>query len=128
MLSNSCYRSQHLNPPCAIYRTHHFSTLAKLSPFTLPPPIASLTLRLNPSLFAFKSSAASLFRGSEAFGSRKRNYHIPRSVHTLIKPHHTTSIKHTCKPTMTAFKFNTGFQSSLKIFKQTFPSRSIFGW
>lgn len=33
----------------------------------------------------------------------------------------------TCIPTITAFKFNTGFQSSLKIFKQTFPSRSIFG-
>lgn len=35
---------------------------------------------------------------------------------------------YTCNPTITAFKFKTGFQSSRRIFKQMFPSRSIFGW
>ena len=47
-----------------------------------------------------------LFNGSSAFGSRKRY----------------------CSPTTTELIFKTGFQSSLKIFKQTFPSRSILGW
>lgn len=36
--------------------------------------------------------------------------------------------KHTCNPTITAFKFRTGFQSSRKMFRQTLPSRSMFGW
>jgi len=53
--------------------SYHFSTLANVSPFTLPPPMANLTLRLKPSLFPFKSSAASLLSGSDAFGSRNRN-------------------------------------------------------
>ncbi|KAH6609485.1 hypothetical protein Trco_002831 [Trichoderma cornu-damae] len=33
----------------------------------------------------------------------------------------------TCNPTMTAFRFSTGFQSSRKMFKHTLPSRSILG-
>lgn len=34
---------------------------------------------------------------------------------------------HTCNPTMTAFRFNTGFQSSRRMLRQTLPSRSILG-
>lgn len=34
----------------------------------------------------------------------------------------------TCNPITIACKFKTGFQSSRKIFKQIFPSTSIFGW
>ena len=34
----------------------------------------------------------------------------------------------TCNPTITAFKLSTGFQSSLRMFRQTFPSRSMLGW
>lgn len=41
---------------------------------------------------------------------------------------HRPSLKPTCMPTITAFKFRTGFQSSRKMFRHTFPSRSIFGW
>lgn len=37
-------------------------------------------------------------------------------------------VKQTCIPTTTAFKFKTGFQSSRRMLRQTFPSRSIFGW
>src|SRR6266702_556847 len=46
-----------------------------------------------------------LFNGSSAFGSKNKY----------------------CNPTITEFKLRTGFQSSLRIFRQTFPSRSTFG-
>ena len=52
----------------------HLSTRSNVTPLTLPPPIDDRTLRLKPSRFALRSSAASLFSGSDAFGSRKRNY------------------------------------------------------
>jgi len=51
----------------------YFNTRSNVTPLTLPPPIDDRTLRLKPSRFALRSSAASLFSGSEAFGSRKRN-------------------------------------------------------
>lgn len=47
-----------------------------------------------------------LFKGSSAFGSRNKY----------------------CRPTKTEFRLSTGFQSSRKMFKQTLPSRSTFGW
>lgn len=47
-----------------------------------------------------------LLSGSSAFGSRNRY----------------------CKPTITEFKLRTGFQSSRRMFKQTLPSKSTFGW
>lgn len=53
---------------------HVFNTLSKVWFLTAPPPIADRTLRLKPSLLDRKSSAASLFKGSDAFGSRKRNW------------------------------------------------------
>lgn len=45
-------------------------------PFTCPPVIEVRTLRLKPSRFDLRSSAASLFSGSEALGSRKRNCRV----------------------------------------------------
>jgi hypothetical protein len=41
---------------------------------TDPPRIEFLTFRLNDSIFRLKSSAASLFNGSDGFGSRNRYY------------------------------------------------------
>lgn len=84
----------------------HFKTRSNETPFTFPPAIEFRTFFLNPSLLSLKSSAASLFNGSDAFGSRNKN----------------------CIPTITALRLSTGFQSSLKIFRHTFPSRSMFGW
>jgi hypothetical protein len=78
-LSQSC-TSKTLYPPSPfsvyphIYSFVGFNTLSNGSPFTMPPPILCLTFLLNPSRFCRRSSAASLFRGSEALGSRKRNY------------------------------------------------------
>ena len=54
-------------------RSNYFMTLSYCIPFTVPPPIEDRTFRLKPSLFVLRSSAASLLRGSEAFGSRNRN-------------------------------------------------------
>lgn len=54
--------------------SHLIKTLSNDSPRTEPPFIDVLTLRLNPSRLFLRSSAASLFNGSEALGSRKRNY------------------------------------------------------
>lgn len=51
----------------------HCNTRSNDSPFTVPPPIAARTLRLKPSRLCLRSSAASLFSGSDALGSRKRN-------------------------------------------------------
>ena len=62
------------HPFCTAMVHSHFSTLSNETPFTVPPPSDARTLRLKPSLFALRSSAASLFSGSDAFGSRKRNY------------------------------------------------------
>src|SRR6266536_2418741 len=63
-----------------------FNTLSNDWFLTAPPPMADLTLRLNPSLFDRRSSAASLFKGSAAFGSRKRNYrqNISRPASSLL--------------------------------------------
>jgi len=47
-----------------------------------------------------------LLSGSSAFGSKKRY----------------------CNPTMTELRLRTGFQSSRRMFKHTFPSRSTLGW
>lgn len=108
----------------ALYRRFYcFRTLSKDSPRTGPPPMDVLTFRLNPSLFDRRSSAASLFRGSEALGSRNRNY-----WHMLEGCGWAGWGRRTCNPTMTALRFSTGFQSSRRILRQTFPSRSIFGW
>ena len=52
------------------------------------------------------ADAAPLFNGSSAFGSKNRYW----------------------RPTMTELRFSTGFQSSRKMFKHTFPSKSTFGW
>jgi hypothetical protein len=101
----------------------YFRTLSKGTPRTVPPPIAVLTFLLNPSLFDLKSSAASLFRGSEAFGSRNKN-----CWHMLEQCQWTCQEPRTCNPTITALRFSTGFQSSRNILRQTFPSRSILGW
>ena len=38
------------------------------------------------------------------------------------------SINKNNTPEITLYKFKTGFQSALKIFKQTLPSKSILGW
>lgn len=102
----------------------HLSTRSKVCPFTVPPPSDARTLRLKPSRFCFRSSAASLFNGSDALGSRKRNY--PQSVfHSCyVGPR----IEPTCNPTTTAFRFNTGFQSSRRMLRHTLPSRSMLGW
>lgn len=55
-------------------KSYLMRTLSNDSFLTAIPAIDDLTLRLNPSLFERKSSAAILFRGSDALGSRKRNY------------------------------------------------------
>lgn len=55
---------------------------------------------------AWGRANAPLFNGSSAFGSRKRY----------------------CRPTMTELRFSTGFQSSRRMFRQTLPSKSTFGW
>lgn len=65
-------KSRHL--PYVLYpSSHDFKTRSKDWFLTVPPPIDDRTLRLKPSLFNRKSSAASLFNGSFAFGSKKRN-------------------------------------------------------
>lgn len=117
----------------------YFSTRSYVVPLIVPPLMAVRTFLLKPSRLLRRSSAASLFNGSEALGSRNKNckwhqvsliahsryislllYAWPRAEeHVLIL---------TCSPTMTAFKFSTGFQSSRKMFKHTLPSRSILGW
>jgi hypothetical protein len=72
----------------------HFSiTLSKDSPLIWPPLMDERTFLLKRSLSAMRSLAASLFRGSLALGSRKRN----------------------CKPTTTALRLRTGFQSSVDL-------------
>jgi hypothetical protein len=107
--------------------TAHRSTRSNVCPLTLPPPRDERTLRLKPSRFALRSSAASLFNGSDAFGSRKRNCLLLVTCATnLAKP--LSQILRTCRPTTTAFKFSTGFQSSRNMFRHTLPSRSMFGW
>ncbi len=90
------------------------------------PRMEALTLCRNMSRFWRSSFAASevggrvsqrstergmqcdtpLLRGSSALGSRNRY----------------------CRPTITELRFSTGFQSSRRMFRQTFPSRSTFGW
>ena len=55
---------------------------------------------------------------------RSRKLSVPREDRTWDRD----KIKLTCSPTITALRFSTGFQSSLRIFRQTFPSRSMFGW
>jgi hypothetical protein len=67
-------RRRYLGLDQGIFVTTHLSTRSKDCPLTVPPPSDERTLRLKPSRFAFRSSAASLFKGSDAFGSRKRNY------------------------------------------------------
>lgn len=99
------------------------STRSYVMPFTEPPVMLVLTFRLKFSLFVLRSSAASLFNGSDAFGSKNKNYHPCQ--HFLIPQ---IPVMLTCIPTMTAFRFNTGFQSSRRMFKHTLPSRSMFGW
>ena len=128
----------------------HLITLSKLSPLTDRPAMAACTFRLKLSLFCRRSSAASLFSGSDALGSRKRNcstYTLAAALSSPLNsnivdqdPNHSVPLslllpyvkkvhpRLTCSPTITAFRFSTGFQSSLKIFKHTFPSRSMFGW
>ena len=58
-------------------------TRSYCSPLTEPPPIDVRTFRLKPSLFDRRSSAASLFSGSDAFGSRNRNYKTSVLVRAL---------------------------------------------
>lgn len=60
------------NESIRLYRFYR-STRSKLTPRTDPPAMEERTFRLKPSRLVRRSSAASLFRGSEAFGSRKRN-------------------------------------------------------
>ena len=57
-----------------IKKVVYFKTRSNVSPRTEPPPIAVLTLRANDCLLFFKSSAASLLSGSDAFGSKNKNY------------------------------------------------------
>ena len=122
----------------------YFITRSYCSPFTDPPLIEDRTFLLKPSLLILRSSAASLLSGSEAFGSRKRNYCMTsmsantpvqisldvfrESLYAGFLGNIPRFCQPTCNPTMTAFKFRTGFQSSLKMFKHTLPSRSMFGW
>lgn len=56
---------------------NHFKVRTYVFPFTVPPLIAVRTFLLNASRLDRKSSAASLFKGSEAFGSKKRNWFEP---------------------------------------------------
>jgi len=78
----------------------------KCSPPRLHPRSVRCTIRLNSVLDVLRTSAASWLRGSVGFGSRNR----------WTKPYTTDEID------------STGFQSSLRIFRQTLPSRSMFGW
>lgn len=100
------------------------STRSYCTPRTEPPPIDERTFRLNASRLVLRSSAASLLSGSDAFGSRKRNW----TPYQHNPPDQWTKEKHTCMPTITAFRFSTGFQSSRRMFRQTFPSWSMLGW
>ena len=51
----------------------YFMTRSYETPRTEPPPMAVRTFRLKFSRFVRKSSAASLFSGSDALGSRNKN-------------------------------------------------------
>ena len=81
-------------------------SFGKLTPSIIPPLSDFLTFSLKALSFALMSSAASLFKGSFGFGSMNKNIN----------------------PNMTALIPRTGFQSALRILRQTFPARSIFGW
>lgn len=66
--------------------SNHFKVRTYVFPFTVPPLIAVRTFLLNPSRLDRKSSAASLFKGSDAFGSRKRNWFNPLVSDFLFPP------------------------------------------
>ncbi len=80
--------------------------LGKYSPFTDPPFSVRFTVSINYLTSFLINSAASWFKGSVGFGSINK-YNTPK---------------------ITLFRFKTGFQSALNIFRHTFPSRSILGW
>merc|ERR1719464_901574 len=89
-----------------VTRHHYFRHRSKYTPFRLPPFMVFWTFCSNILRLVWSSCAASLLRGSSGFGSRKR-YWRPYTIELIV---------------------NTGFQSSLRILRQTFPSRSILGW
>ena len=77
----------------------------KRMPLTMPPLIEFRTVVAKSFLSFTICSAASLFNGSFGFGS----------INKKIKPRITELIS------------STGFQSERRMFKHTFPSRSMFG-
>lgn len=127
-------------PPLSSQKLHvYFSTRSYVVPLIVPPLMAVRTFLLKPSRLLRRSSAASLFNGSEALGSKNKNCNF-HQVSLIARTRYPTLPLYgrpraeahvpvlTCSPTMTAFRFNTGFQSSRRMFKQTLPSRSILGW
>lgn len=132
--------SLHDPPPLSSQKLHvYFSTRSYVVPLIVPPLMAVRTFLLKPSRLLRRSSAASLFNGSEALGSKNKNCNF-HQVSLIARTRYPTLPLYgrpraeahvpvlTCSPTMTAFRFNTGFQSSRRMFKQTLPSRSILGW
>lgn len=82
------------------------TNLGNSTPSNIPPLKVFLTLSLNTYSLFLINSDASLFNGSFGFGSINKNIN----------------------PKITALIPSTGFQSALKIFKHTFPYKSMFGW
>lgn len=68
------------------------STLSNDCPLTMPPPIEFLTFLLNPSLLLFRSSAASLFSGSLALGSKNRNWTAESVSASVTEPRTSTHL------------------------------------
>ena len=88
-----------------IVNSNHIN-LGKYYPLTYPPFNVLLTSFSNTLISFIIYWAASLLRGSLGLGSINKNK----------------------TPDIILYKFKTGFQSALRIFKQTFPYKSIFGW
>jgi hypothetical protein len=117
-----------------------FNTLSNDWFLTAPPPMADLTLRLNPSLFDRRSSAASLFKGSAAFGSRKRNYrqNISRPAPSLLgalhfaylePDNHSLQIQHWLPILSQNIKADVSFQIDVRVvyLLRTFDLRRLMG-
>lgn len=107
-------------------KDHGASTLSYCTPLMWPPLMEFFTLCRNCSRFLRSSSAASASRGRN--NEELRIDTVMKHIPLLSGSSAFGSRNRYCSPTNTEFKFNTGFQSSRRIFKQTFPSRSTLGW
>ncbi len=132
----SCDAPSFANP--SPYKNLLIRLVPHLSPRHRHPHIPLKALPIRPQVFRrlFVQRIRSIRLQEEKLSVITHHQHH-RSPHPLshLSPdppprpsENKTPKKRTCNPTITAFRFKTGFQSSLRIFKHTFPSRSMLGW